>query len=98
MIQASPNQVKQSEWHEQWSMLQDDELFLFQDWISPLTLEDFKGKEILEGGCGGGQHTSFVAPHAARIVATDLNTVVLGTFGVAPGASSLVASITYIAP
>lgn len=31
-------QTKQSEWSEQWKLLQDDELFLFQDWIHPNTL------------------------------------------------------------
>ncbi|MDZ4845795.1 MAG: class I SAM-dependent methyltransferase [Chitinophagales bacterium] len=67
-------QVKQSEWSEQWKLLQDDELFLFQDWILPNTLEDFKGKTVLECGCGGGQHTSFVAPVAQSITSVDLNT------------------------
>jgi SAM-dependent methyltransferase len=67
-------QVKQSEWHEQWTMLQDHELFLFQDWIQPLKLEEFRGKDVLECGWGG-QHTSFVAPYAKEVVATDLNTV-----------------------
>lgn len=67
-------QKKQSEWHEQWSMLQDDELFLFKDWIYPVTLEDFRGKEVLECGCGGGQHTSYVAPYAKKHTAVDLNT------------------------
>ena len=67
-------QKKQSEWHEQWSMLQDDELFLFKEWIAPVTLEDFKGKEVLECGCGGGQHTSYVAPFASVHYAVDLNT------------------------
>ena len=68
------SQVEQSEWHTQWSMFQDEELFLFKDWIYPITLEDFKDKEVLESGCGGGQHTSFVAPYAKHIVAVDLNT------------------------
>ena len=67
-------QKKQSEWHEQWKMLQDDELFLFKDWIEPLKLEDFKGKESLECGCGGGQHTAFVAEYAQHHTAVDLNT------------------------
>ncbi|MCP4396872.1 MAG: class I SAM-dependent methyltransferase [bacterium] len=65
---------KQSEWFQQWSMLEDRELFLFQEWIAPLTLEDFTGKDVLEGGCGGGQHTSFIAPYAKHISAVDLNT------------------------
>lgn len=67
-------QKKQSEWHEQWSMLQDDELFLFKDWIYPVTLEDFRDKEVLECGCGGGQHTGYVAPYAKHHTAVDLNT------------------------
>ena len=67
-------QQKQREWHEQWKMLQDNELFLFQEWIHPFRMEDFTGKVILECGCGGGQHTSFVAPYAREIVAVDLNT------------------------
>ena len=32
---------------------------------------------MLEGGCGGGQHTSFMAPYAKRITAVDLNTVAI---------------------
>ncbi len=70
-------QAKQKEWHEQWSMLQDEEEFLFRDWIYPFRIEDFQGKNVLECGCGGGQHTSFVAPHAASHTAVDLNTAEL---------------------
>ena len=69
------SQIKQAEWREQWSLLRDDELFLFKDWIYPYTLEDFNGKDVLECGCGGGQHTFFVAPYAKSVVAVDLNTV-----------------------
>jgi 2-polyprenyl-3-methyl-5-hydroxy-6-metoxy-1,4-benzoquinol methylase len=68
-------QLKQSEWHEQWQMFQDEEIFLFKDWIYPNTLEDFKDKEVLEAGCGGGQHTLFIAPYAKTVTAVDLNTV-----------------------
>lgn len=67
-------QSKQKEWHDQWSMFRDDELFLFNEWISPVRLDDFRGKDVLEGGCGGGQHTSFMAPYAKSITAVDLNT------------------------
>jgi SAM-dependent methyltransferase len=67
-------QKKQSEWHEQWTLLQDNEEFLFNEWIEPNKLEDFNDKEILECGCGGGQHTMFVAPYAKSITAVDLNT------------------------
>ena len=67
-------QQKQNEWHEQWSLLKDDELFLFKDWIYPNTLEDFTGKESLECGCGGGQHTGYIAPYVKHHTALDLNT------------------------
>jgi 2-polyprenyl-3-methyl-5-hydroxy-6-metoxy-1,4-benzoquinol methylase len=68
-------QSKQKEWVDQWSMMRDDELWLFLDWIYPLTLNDFRGKDVLECGCGGGQHTSFIAPYARNITAVDLNTI-----------------------
>lgn len=68
-------QAKQREWHDQWSMLEDDELFLFNDWIAPNTLQSFAGLDTLECGCGGGQHTAFVAQFAANHTAVDLNTV-----------------------
>lgn len=71
----SMDQIKQSEWHEQWSLLQDNDLSLFLHWIHPMTLEDFRGKTVLEAGCGGGQHTAFMAEHARSVTAVDLNTV-----------------------
>ena len=74
MTERSKEQTKQSEWHQQWSLLEDNELFLFNDWILPNTLEDFRGKDVLECGCGGGQHTSFIAPYAKWLTAVDLNT------------------------
>lgn len=68
-------QNKQSEWLEQWKIFKDNEISLFKDWIFPATLEDFKDKEVLECGCGGGQHTYFIAPLVKKVVAVDLNTV-----------------------
>ena len=67
-------QAKSSEWHDQWSLFRDDERFLFEEWIRPVELEDFRGREVLEAGCGGGQHTSWMAPVAASVTAVDLNT------------------------
>jgi SAM-dependent methyltransferase len=74
-VVAGQIQAKQSEWHDEWRLLKDDELFLFKDWIYPITLEDFRGQDVLECGCGGGQHTSFVAPYVKSMVAVDLNAV-----------------------
>jgi len=73
-VLSGGTQQKQSECHEQWTPFQDDERFLFEEWITPATLEDFTGKTVLECGCGGGQHTSFIAPLAASVTAVDLNT------------------------
>lgn len=64
-----------SEWHDQWALFQDNERFLFEDWIAPVRLEDLAGKDVLEAGCGGGQHTAFMAPVARSVTAVDLNTV-----------------------
>jgi 2-polyprenyl-3-methyl-5-hydroxy-6-metoxy-1,4-benzoquinol methylase len=66
--------TKFSEWHEQWSMFEDHVDFLFYDWIKPHTLASFTGKDVLECGCGGGQHTALLAPAAKSVMAVDLNT------------------------
>ena len=68
-------QKKQGEWVEQWQMFSDEELFLFKEWIGPADMDTFQEKTVLECGCGGGQHTAFMAPYAKRITAVDLNTV-----------------------
>lgn len=72
-----PLQAPESEWREQWTMFQDDEQFLFAEWILPATLEDLRGREVLEAGCGGGQHTGYMAEVAASVTGVDLNTVEL---------------------
>lgn len=74
---TTPTQQKQTEWVEQWSLFQDQELFLFQEWMHPLKLAELKNLEVLEAGCGGGQHTFFMAPYAKKITAVDLNTVAI---------------------
>ncbi len=71
----SMEQPKQRNWSDQWESFQDDSLFLFTEWIWPHTMETFRGKEVVDCGCGGGQHVSFVAPYAKSILGIDLNTV-----------------------
>lgn len=68
-------QPKQSAWQWQWQEYQDDSLFLFQEWIAPHTLETFRDKDVVDCGCGGGQHAAFVAPYARSVLGIDLNTV-----------------------
>lgn len=49
----------------------------FLDWIHPLTPEDFRGKRVLDAGCGIGRHAYFAASYGAReVVAVDLSDAV----------------------
>ncbi len=66
-------QEKQSEWAWQWDHIYDDNQWLFTEWIYPNTLETFRGHNVLDCGCGGGQHINFVSPYAASITGVDLN-------------------------
>jgi len=74
-MSAPGPQAKHDEWKDQWTIFQDDERFLFDEWILPRTIEDFRDKSVLECGCGGGQHTGFVAPVARSVTAVDLNAI-----------------------
>jgi len=52
-----------------------DEQFLA--WIAPSTAEDFRGKVVLDAGCGMGRHSDFVArAGAATVIAVDFSTAV----------------------
>lgn len=66
-------QQKQSEWTWQWDTVFDDNDWLLADWIYPNVLEDFRGKDVLDCGCGAGQHAAAVAPYARSVVGVDLN-------------------------
>ena len=66
-------QQKQHEWAWQWDRIYDDNQWLFTEWIWPNTFETFRGKDVLDCGCGGGQHINFTAPYAAHVTGVDLN-------------------------
>ncbi|MBI5595472.1 MAG: methyltransferase domain-containing protein [Elusimicrobia bacterium] len=66
-------QEKQPLWAEEWSRYKDDNEGLFRDWIHPWTLEDFRGKRVLDAGCGHGAHTAMTARFAKEVVGVDLN-------------------------
>ena len=59
-------------WRYQWSAFEDDSELLFREWIHPSRLEDFRGKTVLDAGCGGGSHLRLVAAHASEVVGVDL--------------------------
>ena len=49
----------------------------FLDWIHPLTPEFFRGKRVLDAGCGTGRHAYFAASYgASEVVALDLSEAV----------------------
>jgi SAM-dependent methyltransferase len=72
--EGDARQQRQPEWAWQWSRYEDAESFLFLDWIHPHTLEDFRGRRVLDAGCGPGHHVRLVAPLAREVVGLDLNT------------------------
>jgi SAM-dependent methyltransferase len=67
--------VAEHQWHAQWSRFRDDAPYLFDEWIAPATREMFRGKDVLEAGCGGGHHTELLAQVARSVTAVDLHTV-----------------------
>lgn len=49
----------------------------FLGWLQPVTPEFFKGKVVIEGGCGKGRHTQLAAEWGARdVVGIDLSAAV----------------------
>lgn len=53
----------------------------YLDWLRPVTADFFKGKVVLEGGCGKGRHTALAAEFGAKdVVAIDLSDAVDAAF------------------
>jgi uncharacterized protein YbaR (Trm112 family) len=53
----------------------------FLDWLAPVDAEFFKGKAVLEGGCGKGRHSILVSEFGARdVVSMDLGVAVEAAF------------------
>lgn len=54
------------------NMVEDKKLFL--DWISPIKPDFFKGKKVLDAGCGGGQLTYWALKFGAKnVVGVDIS-------------------------
>ena len=68
----------------QWQhFTQQDERYAkqFLGWIAPVTPEFFRGKVVLEGGCGKGRHTQLAANWGARdVIGIDLSVAVETAF------------------
>jgi SAM-dependent methyltransferase len=74
------SQQPEHEWTWQWSHMQGEEHQsepLFWEWVSPLTREDFRGKRVLDAGCGGGHMLGYLQDVIAEGVGVDLNTASL---------------------
>ncbi len=53
----------------------------FLDWLAPVDASFFKGKAVLEGGCGKGRHTALAAEFGAKdVVSLDLGVAVEAAF------------------
>lgn len=53
----------------------------FLDWLRPVDADFFRGRTVLEGGCGKGRHTALAAEFGARaVVAMDLSDAVDAAF------------------
>jgi ubiquinone/menaquinone biosynthesis C-methylase UbiE/uncharacterized protein YbaR (Trm112 family) len=48
----------------------------FQDYMFPLTAESFRGKKVLDAGCGSGRHAYFAAQYGAEVWAVDISDAV----------------------
>jgi len=68
----------------QWQhFVQSDELYAdqFLGWLAAVTSDFFKGKLVLEGGCGKGRHTQLAAAWGAReVIGVDLSDAVETAF------------------
>jgi len=58
-------------WNYQWSQFKNEDKDIFLDWIYPTKLHGYKGKVVLDAGCGNGGYTKIVAEFAKKVVALD---------------------------
>ena len=64
------------EWRT-FSWIEDHHEQQFLDWIAPAGRDTFRGRVILEGGCGKGRHTRLASRYgAAAVIGVDLSDAV----------------------
>ena len=77
----------------QWQhFTQEDERYAQQmlGWLQPVTPEFFKGKVVLEGGCGKGRHTLLAGKWGAQdVIGVDLSDAVESAFAATRGSANL---------
>jgi SAM-dependent methyltransferase len=76
-VAATNSTPVEPEWHWQWSHMSGPEHQserLFWEWVHPLTPEDFRGRTVLDAGCGAGHMLGYLRPVIAQGVGIDLNT------------------------
>ncbi|MEW6530026.1 MAG: class I SAM-dependent methyltransferase [Thermodesulfobacteriota bacterium] len=71
----------QEEWSYQWGQhsdkLWDKEEILFWEWLEPLSPDDFRGKRVLDAGCGAGHMLSYLVPLIQSGVGVDMSTAAI---------------------
>lgn len=58
-------------WKEQWAQFQPalaQEAQVFERWLRPLSLDDVRGLDVLDAGCGSGVYSAMMAQAGARSV------------------------------
>jgi SAM-dependent methyltransferase len=64
------------QWQHFWEMHAEYEA-QFLDWLDPIGAEFFRGKRVLDAGCGTGRHAHYAASYgASEVVAIDLSAAV----------------------
>jgi 2-polyprenyl-3-methyl-5-hydroxy-6-metoxy-1,4-benzoquinol methylase len=63
--------TERERWKEQWAAFAadiDDEERMVRRWIAPMALEEVRGLDVLDAGCGSGIHTAILLRAGARRV------------------------------
>jgi 2-polyprenyl-3-methyl-5-hydroxy-6-metoxy-1,4-benzoquinol methylase len=63
--------TEHARWKEQWAAFAadiDDEERILRRWIAPMALEEVRGLDVLDAGCGSGIHTAILLRAGARRV------------------------------
>lgn len=65
------SQKKINRWSYQWGRFRNEDKEIFLDWIYPTKLEYYRGRLVLDAGCGNGGYTKIVAKYAKHVIGLD---------------------------